>query len=155
MKQWLLLTGLLSVFLSAHADDLKAFPPAAPSSVRHVLRLPQAEQEENLKLELLVGRIEQVDAHNCYFFGGSIEQETIKGWGYPRYEVRTLGPLVGTRMGIDPQAPRIARFITLAGEPYLIRYNSRLPVVIYVPEGAEVRYRIWRADGISKIMDKG
>jgi len=27
-----------------------------------------------------------------------------------------------------------------------MRYNSRLPLVIYVPQGVEVRYRIWRGD---------
>ena len=36
--------------------------------------------------------------------------------------------------------------ITLGGEPELMRYNSRLPLVIYVPQGVEVRYRIWRGD---------
>lgn len=24
------------------------------------------------------------------------------------------------------------------------RYNSRLPVVVYVPQGYEVRYRLWK-----------
>jgi serine protease inhibitor ecotin len=27
-----------------------------------------------------------------------------------------------------------------------IRYNTRLPVVVYAPEGVEVRYRIWSAE---------
>jgi hypothetical protein len=31
--------------------------------------------------------------------------------------------------------PKVERFITLGGELYLIRYNSKLPVVVYVPEG--------------------
>lgn len=26
------------------------------------------------------------------------------------------------------------------------RYNSKLPVVVYVPDGLEVSYRIWGAD---------
>ena len=42
--------------------------------------------------------------------------------------------------------PKVDRFITLGGEPKLLRYNSRLPVVVYVPADVEVRYRIWRAD---------
>jgi ecotin len=37
----------------------------------------------------------------------------------------------------------------------LIRYNSRLPVVVYVPEGVEVRYRIWRADPEAKVVPQG
>ena len=53
--------------------------------------------------------------------------------------------MAGTLMAVDPNAPKVNRFITLGGEPYLIRYNSRLPIVVYVPEGVEVRYRIWTA----------
>ena len=40
-------------------------------------------------------------------------------------------------------SPQVKKFVTAA--PIKIRYNSRLPVVIYVPEGYEVRYRIWEA----------
>jgi ecotin len=49
----------------------------------------------------------------------------------------------------------VPRFITLGGEPFLIRYNSRLPVVVYVPEGVEVRYRIWTAGPELRAMDQG
>jgi ecotin len=58
-------------------------------------------------------------------------------------------------MAVDPNAPQVDRFVALVGEPYLIRYNSRLPVVVYVPEGAEVRYRIWSAGSETKTMEKG
>jgi ecotin len=37
----------------------------------------------------------------------------------------------------------------------LILYNSRLPVVVYAPEGVEVRYRIWRAEPEMKGLEKG
>jgi ecotin len=49
----------------------------------------------------------------------------------------------------------VARFITLGGEPYIIRYNSRLPIVVYVPEDVEVRYRIWTTGADLKPMEKG
>jgi ecotin len=90
-----------------------------------------------------------------YFFGGNIERESIAGWGVPRFVVSELGPMAGTLMAVDPNALKIDRFIRLGGEPYLIRYNSRLPVVIYVPEGVEVHYRIWRADPEAKIATQG
>ena len=77
-------------------------------------------------------------------------KRTVKGWGFPRYNVSQLGPMAGTQLAIDPNAPKVSRFITLGGEPYLIRYNSRLPVVVYAPEGVEVRYRIWRAESEMK-----
>jgi len=106
-------------------------------------------------LELIVGKTVQVDEKNRYFFAGKIENETIKGWGYTRYYVSKLGPMAGTLMAGDPNVPKVSKFITLAGEPYIIRYNSRVPIVVYVPEGVEVRYRIWTTDVGLKEMQKG
>jgi len=78
-----------------------------------------------------------------------------QGLGFPRYNVSQLGPMAGTRMAIDPTAPMVNRFITLGGDPYLIRYNSQLPVVVYAPEGVEVRYRVWKAAPEMKGIEKG
>jgi len=80
--------------------------------------------------------------------------ETISGWGFPRYRVSKLGPMAGTLMAIDPGAPKVSRFIALGGEPYLIPYNSRLPIVVYAPEGVEIRYRIWGARPEIKAIEK-
>ena len=137
------------------ANDLKAFPAAEKGMVRHVLRLPKLENESAFKVELIAGKTVRVDPANRYFFGSKIEEETIQGWGYPRYLVRNLGPMAGTLMAIDPNVPKVDRFIALGGEPYLIRYNSRLPVVVYVPEGAEVRYRLWKAGSEAKAIPAG
>jgi ecotin len=63
--------------------------------------------------------------------------------------------MAGTLMVVDPSAPKVQRFIAMGGEPYIIRYNSRLPVVVYAPEGVEVRYRIWSAEPETKAMEKG
>ena len=137
------------------SDNMKAFPPAEEGMVRHVLQLPEQQDESALKVELIVGKTVLVDMENRYFFGGTIEAQTISGWGFTRYVVSELGPMAGTFMVVDPNAPKAKRFITLGGEPYLVRYNSRLPVVVYVPKDAEVRYRIWRAELEMKSMDEG
>jgi ecotin len=139
------LAFLLAVPAGRAADDLSAFPPPEEGMVRYVLPLPRQDDESASRVELIVGKTVQVDERNRYFFGGKIERETIKGWGYTRYVVGKLGPMAGTLMAVDPNAPKIARFITLAGEPHFVRYNSRLPIVVYVPEGVEVRYRVWTA----------
>ena len=144
-----------TVVTAQATDTMKAFPPAKEGMVRYVLQLPKQENESGFKVELIVGRTVQVDKENRYFFGGKIEKETIKGWGYPRYVVSALGPMGGTLMAVDPNAPKVDRFVTIGGEPYLIRYNSRLPIVVYVPEGVEVRYQIWNTDGVMKPMEKG
>lgn len=128
------------------SDDLKAFPQAAEGMSRHVITLPAEKDEELLKVELLVGKRKMLDPANRYFFGGLLQKQTVEGWGYDYFILKSLGPMGGTLMAIDPSVPKVERFITLAGEPQLHRYNSRLPLVVYVPLGVEVRYRIWRAD---------
>jgi len=157
MNRWLIpvLSLLLAVPAGHAADNLKAFPPAGPGMSRHVLHLPQHDDESTLKVELVVGREVLVDANNRHFFGGQIEAETIEGWGFTRYKLTKLGPMAGTLMAVDPNAPKVARFVTLGGDPFLVRYNSRLPVVVYVPAGVEVRYRIWTAGPETRVIAKG
>ncbi len=134
---------------------MKAFPPPDQGQTRYVIHLAELDDESNYQVELIVGQTVETDEINNYFFGGQIKKESIAGWGYTRYVVHELGPMAGTLMAVDPNAPKVARFIRLSGEPYLVRYNSRLPVVVYVPEGVEVRYRIWRAEPESKKANEG
>ena len=151
-----LLCGLLlgSSQLQA-SDNLQAFPVAEAGMTRHVLVLPAQANEHSLQVQLIVGKDLSVDADNRYFFSGRIETQNIDGWGYTRYLVSDLGQLAGTLMAIDPAASKVERFITLGGEPYLVRYNSKLPLVVYVPAGSEVRYRIWAAQSPSHLIGEG
>lgn len=153
----LLLTALALLATGQGADiarELKAFPAAGEGMSRFVIILPPERDEELLKVQLLIGKTVKLDAQNRYFFGGRIESETIPGWGYERYVLKSLGLMAGTLMAVDPNEPKVGRFITLAGEPELLRYNSRLPLVVYVPDGVEVRYRIWRADQEIRLSDR-
>lgn len=128
------------------ADTLRSFPLPEPGMTRYVIELPAQPDQAALKVELVVGKTVSVDAGNRYFFGGTLDTETLDGWGYDRHVLRQLGPMAGTRMAVDPNAPNVERFITLGGEPKLLRYNARLPLVVYVPAGVEVRYRLWHAE---------
>jgi ecotin len=151
----MLMLGLAAAGKAADiARELKPFPPAGEGMNRYVITLPEAPDEDLLKVQLLIGKTVKLDAHNRYFFGGKLERETIEGWGYDRYLVKSLGPMGGTLMAVDPNEPKVDRFITLAGEPELLRYNSRLPLVVYVPEGVEVHYRIWRADDLLRKAER-
>lgn len=134
---------------------MEAFSPPEKGQLRYVLQLQAHDDESNYKVELIVGKTVEVDVTNQYFFNGKILKETIAGWGFPRYLVKALGPMAGTLMAVDPNTPKVERFVHLGGEPYLIRYNSRLPIVIYVQEGVEVRYRIWSTDSVMGIVKEG
>lgn len=145
------LTAVCITLYSANAEteakrNLAAFPAADEGMSRHVLMLPPDAQEDSLRVELKIGKTVRTDEYNRYFFGGTLEELNIEGWGFTRYVLAELGPMAGTLMAVDPDAPKVDRFITLGGEPQLLRYNSRLPLVVYVPSGVEVRYRIWKAD---------
>jgi ecotin len=48
-------------------------------------------------------------------------------------------------MACPPESTPQESFVAVRGAGFLQRYNSKLPVVTYVPEGFEVRYRIWTA----------
>lgn len=58
-------------------------------------------------------------------------------------------------MAVDPKAVKVARFVGLGGDPCFVRYNSRLPIVVYVPETVLVRYRIWAAGAELLPVEKG
>ena len=153
MRAALSLTAIFTIFIVCPVnagDNMKAFPPPDNGQIRYVIQLAERDGESNYQVELFVGQTVEIDEINQYFFGGQIKKESIVGWGFTRYVVSELGPMAGTRMAVDPNAPTVDRFIRLGGEPYLIRYNSRLPVVVYVPEGVEARYRIWRVEPESK-----
>lgn len=155
-KHWLLLLLSLSpALLFAKTDQMKAFPPAEAGMTRHVLTLPEQADESSYKVELIVGKTVKVDDSNRYFFGGEIKPETIQGWGYTRYVVSKLGPMAGTLMAVNPDAPKVDKFVAMHSRLDLIRYNSRLPVVVYAPEGVEVRYRVWSAPPEAQVMNQG
>ncbi|MBE0656055.1 MAG: ecotin family protein [Bryobacteraceae bacterium] len=160
MKALFALIFLVSVLNAAAATDeavrnLKAFPPAEPGMKRLVIFVPPKKVEEDFRVQLLVGKTVPTDGVNRHFFGGQLETETIEGWGFDRHILRQLGPMAGTLMAPPPGAKAVERFVTLAGEPRLLRYNSRLPLVVYVPEGVEVRWRAWRADTKTKTAKEG
>jgi ecotin len=140
------LVWFVSVSLAFAADDMKAFPAAEEGMTRHVISLPKQQDESAFKVELIIGKTVKTDARNSYFFGGTLETENIPGWGFDRYILRKLGPMAGTLIAVDPDAPQVERFISIGGEARLLRYNSRLPLVVYVPAGVEVRHRLWRAE---------
>lgn len=136
-------------------DSLKPFPQAETGMVRLVLQLEKQVDESLFKVELIVGKTVKADPRNNYFFSGNIESETIAGWGFTSYMVNKIGPMAGTLMAVDPNEAKVSSFISLGIDPYLIRYNSRVPIVLYVPEGVEARYRIWSAETAVKDLNEG
>jgi ecotin len=129
----------------AEHPELKAFPAAKEGMERSVIVLPHKErgEEDALKVELVPGKKMVTDGVNLMRLGTTIEPRPLKGWGYTFYEVTGRDLAMSTMMAAPPGTQKAERFVF--GTPLLIRYNSRLPVVVYAPKGQEIRYRIWQA----------
>lgn len=129
---------------AAQPPDLSPYPPAAAGERRWVISVPTTPAAaEDLRVELVVGRTLLVDC-NRHLLQGTVEEESVPGWGYPLYRVKGGGPVVSTRMACPDQAPRQA-FVRLASPP-LVPVNARLPIVVVAPADLEVRWRLWRAE---------
>lgn len=138
-----IILGGCAVTVSA-ADDLKPYPPADEGYERMVFRVPVQPAEDDLMVEIVVGKTLQVDC-NRVSFGGSLQRASVPGWGYSYYRLDQVGQPI-TTLKACPDDSLHEEFVQVRGEGFRQRYNSKLPVVVYVPSGFELRYRIWRAD---------
>lgn len=134
---------LFSVATANSTDELKAFPAAKDHEIRYVIELPKLADEENVKVQLIAGKTIEVDC-NRQSFGGSIREENLEGWGYNFYTVSELIGPMSTLMGC-PEGSKHDEFVAMSEMP-LIRYNSKLPIVIYAPKDVTVKYKIWQAN---------
>jgi ecotin len=139
----------------ADHPELRAFPPAREGMERFVIVLPHKErgEEDDFMVELVAGRTLQVDGVNQVRIGVAIEPRTLEGWGYTYYKVTGSGVVMNTLMAPPEGAPMVERFVS--GTPLRIQYNSRLPIVVYAPQGYEIRYRIWQASETTSQAAKG
>ena len=121
-------------------DNIHMFPQAKEGFVRHVIEVPKTKNDYDHRVELLIGKMMMVDC-NHHSFSGKVEDVTLKGWGYKYIEVKDIKSGPTTMMACIE--PKTEKYISIRDS--LRRYNSRSPIVTYVPKGYEVRYRIWSA----------
>lgn len=122
--------------------NLTAFPAAPAGSERYVIHLPPLDEEQHAKVEIIAGRIAMVDC-NISWFTGNLNTSTIDGWGFDYYTLAASDHMISTRMAC-PQNSSHKAFVPVRGNNFMLRYNSRLPIVIYAKDGFEIRYRIWK-----------
>ncbi|THE39726.1 ecotin [Citrobacter murliniae] len=126
------------------------YPKADKGMKRQVIQLAPEKDESTLKVELLIGQTLEVDC-NRHRLGGELESKTLEGWGYDYYVFDKVSSPVSTMMAC-PDGKKEKKFITAyLGDDGMVRYNSKLPIVVYTPENVEVKYRIWKAE--EKIQD--
>lgn len=139
-----MLTWCGSAIAGGDDTDLQPYPAAQDGLVRMVLRVPANDDESIRKVEIIVGKILSVDC-NRTSFAGTLEHHVVEGWGYPYFVLDQVGGPMSTKMACPPAHENTDEFVKVVGDGFLRRYNSKLPMVVFVPEGFEVRYRIWTA----------
>lgn len=122
-------------------DDVSMFPKAEKGMKQFVIKMPTKPNEENYKIEFYVGQMQIVDVCNSHSLNGEMKSEDLQGWGYQYYTYtpNSAGSISTLRACLDNKM--VNKFIV--SQPTMLRYNSHLPIVVYVPEGYEVRYKIW------------
>ena len=123
--------------------DVAPYPAAEKGQVRHAIFLPAVENEDNLKVELSMGKTMKVDC-NRHMMGGTLESKDLQGWGYNYFVLTSVSQPASTMMACPDNTPKEA-FVEIHNANRFERYNSKLPIVVYTPKDVEVRYRIWTA----------
>lgn len=134
-------------------EKIAPYPKAEAGMIRQVITLPAQTDESAYKVELLPGQELDVDC-NQHRLGGELESKTLEGWGYDYYVLEKVTSPVSTMMAC-PEGKKSRKFVTAhLGDDGMLRYNSKLPIVIYTPANIEVKYRIWKAESQLKSAQK-
>lgn len=149
----LLLAGLSTQVGAAKLEDIAPFPKAEKGFTRQVIHLAPKDREYDYQVEILAGKTLDVDC-NRPRLGGMLEEKNLEGWGYPFYRLdKVIGPM-STLMAC-PDSKLKPDFVPVVGDGFMLRYNSKLPIVLYVPKDIDVHYRIWSAaDKVEKAVQE-
>ncbi|MHC8305688.1 serine protease inhibitor ecotin [Pseudomonas sp. PB3P13] len=139
----LIAAALCSFAQAAPLEKFAPFPKPEEGFSRQVIHLAPQTREDSLQVEILAGKTLTVDC-NRQRLGGMLEEKNLEGWGYPFYRLETvIGPM-STQMAC-PDGKSKKDFVPVVGDGFMLRYNSKLPIVVYAPKDVEVRYRVWSA----------
>lgn len=128
----------------AASQELKAFPAELKGYQRYVIELPALPAESEHQLELIGTKATTVDC-NTRGMDGGFEARDVQGWGYTYWVLQSRGQVMATMMACPPGSARPGVVQT---QGTLVRYNSKLPVVVFVPEGMGLGYRVWSAGAL-------
>ncbi len=121
---------------------LNVFPKIESGFSFRYIKLPQIKLEKNYKIELFVGIQKLLDCNN-HFLQGNIEEKNLNGYQYPYYVVESKGEIFGTKMACLNQK-ETKKIVNISSK--IIGYNSKLPIVVYLPKNMKLTYRIWKTD---------
>jgi ecotin len=141
--------AFISLSISAMAQemiakqDISIFPKPEAGYKKVVIEVPHSDKDNQKRIEFSVGKWMEVDGCNYFNLQGTLEEKDLQGWGYNYYVFKTNGQVTSTMIGC-PDVEKRNLFVT--AQPEMVRYNGKLPIVIYVPEGYDVQFKIYKAE---------
>lgn len=151
-KFTVLVTLILTMFIGLNSSNAqsviskiepKIFPEAQKGFKKMIIEVPYSENDSNKKIEFYVGKWMDVDGCNSFNLMGTYTQKDLQGWGYSYWDFSTKGEVRSTLMACPDTK---GRHLFVSASPQIVDYNGRMPIVIYVPDGYDVQFKIFKAE---------
>ena len=127
----------------AQTQSIEMFPAEMEGYTRHVIRLPKLENEA--MLELLPAKVVRADSCNRFSASVNVERNSIPGWGYSYLTISDFQQ-GGSTMMACPDGESDRKIFANSDDLTNLRYNDRMPLVVFVEDGMSLDYKIWRVD---------
>ncbi|MGF1735751.1 ecotin family protein [Photobacterium satsumensis] len=139
MKKSLLGAVLLMAAPHVLAADNADMFPEMPGFTKHVIQLDAVENEnQTRRVQIIANSVMNVDC-NIKALPMDIERRSLEGWGYSYYVLEKQTNYASTMMACEKEASDQ----NLQFHSDLLRYNSKLPLVIYAQDDVEVEHTVW------------
>ena len=145
--------------------DLSGYPAPAPGLQRWVIQpsglLPKTSDPLvsahplDWRIQLIVGEEVTLDCNLQRLSGPGMTMRMLpQASGKALFEVKEPLRVISTKKACPPGAPEKRSFLSLGLQPYLVPYNPSWPIVVDLPKGAELRWRLWKAETFQQKANK-
>ena len=137
--------------------NLTGYPDPAPGLKRWVIQpsglLPKSADPLisahplDWRIQLIVGQTVRLDCNTKRLLGPGVTMRMLpKASGKALFEVKAPVAVISTKMACPDDQPTRTSFLSLGKQPYLVPYNASWPIVVDLPVGTELRWRVWKAE---------
>ena len=137
--------------------NLTGYPDPAPGLKRWVIQpsglLPKSADPFisahplDWRIQLIVGQTVRLDCNTKRLLGPGVTMRMLpKASGKALFEVKGPVAVISTKMACPDDQPTRTSFLSLGKQPYLVPYNASWPIVVDLPVGTELRWRVWKAE---------
>ena len=137
--------------------NLTGYPDPAPGLKRWVIQpsglLPKSADPLisahplDWRIQLIVGQTVRLDCNTKRLLGPGVTMRMLpKASGKALFEVKGPVAVISTKMACPDDQPTRTSFLSLGKQPYLVPYNASWPIVVDLPVGTELRWRVWKAE---------